>query len=125
VREVGGFREAGAGEQGAGGLNSEIIQVLNDRFGTELNDADALLFEQIKAQAAADDRIVQTALANPLDKFELGIRKLIEDLMLVRMAGNDKIVSRYMSDPAFQAAAYPILAREIFEAVRGEGAGRG
>jgi len=102
---------------------SEIIQVLNERFSTEFTDADALLFEQIKLQAKADDRIVQTALANPLDKFELGVRKLIEDLMLVRMAGNDKIVSRYMSDPDFQATAYPILAREIFEAVRREGRG--
>lgn len=62
--------------------------------------------------------MVQTALANPLDKFELGIRKLIEGLMIERMAENDKIVTRYMADPAFQGAAFPILAREIFESVR-------
>lgn len=97
---------------------SEIIRVLNDRFGTEFSEADALLFEQIKADARVDERVVQTALANPLDKFELGIRKLIEELMISRLAGNDRIVSRYMSDPQFQAAAFPILAREIFESVR-------
>ena len=59
-----------------------------------------------------------TALANPLDKFELGIRKLIEDLMIVRMGENDTIVTRYMADQEFQGSVFPILAREIFEAVR-------
>jgi type I restriction enzyme R subunit len=57
-------------------------------------------------------------MANPLDKFVLGIRKLIEDLMIERMAENDKIVTRYMADQEFQGAAFPILAREIFEAIR-------
>jgi hypothetical protein len=60
------------------------------------------------------------ALANPLDKFELGIRKLIEDFMMDRMGENDKIVTRYMADRDFQASAFPILAREIFDAVRYE-----
>ena len=37
---------------------------------------------------------MQTTLANPLDKFELDIRKLIEELMIERMAENDEIVTR-------------------------------
>ena len=62
--------------------------------------------------------MIQTALANPIDKFELGIRKLIERLMIERMAENDQIVTRYMADADFQSSAFPILAREIFDAVR-------
>jgi len=34
------------------------------------------------------------------------------------MADNDTIVTRYMDDTEFQNIAFPILAREIFEAVR-------
>jgi type I restriction enzyme R subunit len=97
---------------------SEIIQVLNERFGTQFTEEDRLFFQQIKEKATKSDQIIQTALANPLDKFELGIRKLIEDFMIERMGENDKIVTRYMADREFQAAAYPILAREIFESVR-------
>ena len=59
-------------------------------------------------------------MANPFDKFQLGIRKLIEDLMIERMAENDKIVTRYMDDGEFPGTAFPILAREIFEAIRAE-----
>ena len=98
---------------------SEIISVLNERFGTEFSEEDRLFFQQIKERATKDEQIIQTALANPLDKFQLGIRKLIEDLLIQRMADNDKIVTRYMDDPDFQNTAFPILAREIFDAVRG------
>jgi type I restriction enzyme R subunit len=97
---------------------SEIIAVLNERFGTEFSEEDRLFFQQIKEKAAMDEQIIQTALANPLDKFQLGIRKLIEDLFIQRMADNDKIVTRYMDDRDFQNLAFPILAREIFEAIR-------
>ena len=37
--------------------------------------------------------------------------------MIERMAENDKIVTRYMDDPDFQSSAFPILAREIFDAI--------
>jgi type I restriction enzyme R subunit len=97
---------------------SEIIDVLNERFGTQFNEEDRLFFQQIKERACKSEQVVRTALANPLDKFELGIRKLIEDLMIERMGENDKLVTRYMSDQEFQGSALPILAREIFDAVR-------
>lgn len=97
---------------------SEIIDVLNERFGTQFTEEDRLFFQQIKEKACNSEQIVQTALANPLDKFVLGIRKVIEDLMIERMAENDEIVTRYMADKEFQASAFPILAREIFDTVR-------
>jgi len=102
---------------------SEIIQVLNERFGTQFTEEDRLFFQQIKEKAINNDQVIQTALANPLDKFELGIRKLIEDFMIERMGENDKLVTRYMADRDFQASAYPILAREIFDAVRAQSEG--
>lgn len=99
---------------------SEIIQVLNERFGTAFTEEDRLFFEQIKARAVSNAQVIQTARANPLDKFQLGVRKLVEDLMIQRMGENDKIVTRYMDDGEFQRTAFPILAREIFEAIHAE-----
>jgi type I restriction enzyme, R subunit len=107
------------------GMNVDIVTgrpiseaALPERFGTHFNEEDRLFFQQIKERACNSERVIPTALANPLDKFELGIRKLIEDLMIERMGENDKIVTRYMADPQFQASAFPILAREIFDVVR-------
>lgn len=99
---------------------SEIIQILNERFGTTFTDEDRLFFDQIKARATSNKQIIQTAMANPLDKFQLGVRKLIEDLMIQRMTENDKIVTRYMDDAEFQRTAFPILAKEIFEVVHAQ-----
>ena len=104
---------------------SEIITVLNDRFGTEFTEEDRFFFEQIKERAIRNEQVIKTARANPqLEKFQLGIRKLIEEMMIQRMGENDKIVTRYMDDPEFQNSAFPILAKEIFDAIeKGEFAG--
>lgn len=99
---------------------SAIIEVLNERFGTTFTDEDRFFFEQIKEKAVRDEKVVQTARANPLDKFQLGIRKLIEDLMIQRMADNDKIVTRYMTDLDFQNSAFPILSKDIFDAIHSD-----
>ena len=97
---------------------SSIIDVLNERFGTEFTEEDRLFFEQIKEKACSDERVVQTAQANPLDKFELGIRALIESFMIQRMSENDQIVSRYMDDQQFQNTVFPLLAKDIFETIK-------
>jgi type I restriction enzyme R subunit len=96
---------------------SEIIEVLNDRFGTNFTEEDRLFFEQIKEKAVKNQQVIDTALSNPLDKFQLGVKRLVEDLMVQRLADNDEIVTRYMDDEGFQSAAFPILTREIFAAV--------
>jgi len=110
--------EVGTGKaKDEGAPLSEIISVLNERFGTSFTDEDRLFFQQIKEKAVHNEQVIQTALANPLDKFALGIRKLIDDFMIERMEQNDEIVTRYMADREFQGAAFPILAREIFDAI--------
>ena len=97
----------------------QIIERLNDRFGTEFTDADRLFFEQIKESAVQNEGIRQTALANPLDKFKLGVRGQIQQLMYQRMGDNDALVSRYMNEPEFQSIVFEGLIQEIFKAVGG------
>lgn len=97
---------------------SKIIQTLNERFGKIFSEEDRLLFKQIKMRALDNVQIVQTAKANPLSKVQLGVRKLVEYLMIQRLGENDKVVTRHMGGGEFQRAAPPILAREIFEAIR-------
>ena len=96
---------------------SEIIDVLNERFGTDFTEEDRLFFEQIKEKATNSPQVIQLRQANPFDKFQLGLRKMLEDLMIQRMNENDKIVTRYMDDKAFEAAAFGVLSRVIYEAI--------
>ncbi|MDI3503783.1 MAG: type restriction enzyme subunit [Candidatus Cloacimonadota bacterium] len=94
---------------------SDIIETLNERFGTDFSEADRLFFEQIKETAMLDEGVLKTAAANPLDKFELGIEQIIKDLMIKRLKENDKMVSRYMDDEKFQKVIFGIMAKEIYK----------
>lgn len=100
---------------------SEIIKVLNDRFGTEFTEEDRLFFEQIQEKAKNTGKIVKLRQANPFDKFQLGLRQMIEDLMIQRMSDNDEIVTRYMDDKEFGDAAFGALSKSIYEAIPKEG----
>jgi len=57
------------------------------------------------------------AKANPFDKFQLGLRQLIEELMVQSMADNDKIVTRYMDDKEFGSAAFAVLSKAIYDSI--------
>ena len=96
---------------------SEIIERLNGRFGTEFTDEDRLFFEQVRERALRDEDVRKIAVANPFDKFSLGIRERLGQLMVERMGENDALVTRYLNDLEFQEVAFTVLAREIFQAV--------
>jgi type I restriction enzyme R subunit len=99
---------------------SEIIDVLNEKFGTQFTKADQLLFDQFVAQAKQDDGIVEQALANRLDNFELAMKPKVEGLMIDRMESNQDIVNRYLNDPEFQAAAFKSVVERIYREIRRE-----
>ena len=73
----------------------------------------------MKAQAVQDEQVRETARANSLDKFSLGVGDQLSKLMIARMSENDALVKRYLEEPEFQNVAFEVLAREIFAAVRG------
>lgn len=100
---------------------SEIIQVLNERFGTDFTEEDRFFFEQIREKAIANDQIVNLRKANPFDKFQLGLRDLLEDLMVQRMNDNDKIVTRYMDDKEFGDVAFTVLSKAIYDSIPADG----
>jgi len=99
---------------------SEIIKVLNGRFGTNLTEEDRFFFEQIREKAAAHEQVVKLRRANPFDKFQLGLKQLLEDLMVQRMAENGEIVSRYMDDKEFGDAAFTVLSKAIYDSIPGD-----
>ncbi len=96
---------------------SEIIERLNDRFGTDFTDSDRLFLQQIQHDAINQEDIRRIALANPFDKFSLSIRPQLEGLLIKRMAENDSLVSRTFNDPEFQEIVYSGLLQAIFDSV--------
>jgi type I restriction enzyme R subunit len=116
----------GPTDVGTGGIKDEevalstLVDKLNERFGTDFVEADQLFFDQIRVSAESDERIVEAAKANTLANFSAYLDRVMDELFIDRMEGNEEIFSRVMTDKEFRAAAHDHLAREIFTRVRGE-----
>ena len=99
---------------------SSLVDRLNERFGTDFTEADQLFFDQVSSSAIHNERIVEAAKANSLANFATFFGKVLDDLFIQRMEGNDEIFARVMSDKQFRSAAHDHLAKEVFEQIRGK-----
>lgn len=100
---------------------STLVDKLNTRFGTDFNEADQLFFDQIRASAEENERIIEAARANTLGNFSSFLDRVLDELSIDRMDGNEEIFTRVMSDKAFRAVAQDYLAAQIFQRVHGRG----
>ena len=100
---------------------SKLIDILNDRFGTEFKPGDQLFFESIREDALADSTIRQAARANTLENFGYVFNKSLEDFFIDRMDQNEEITARFMNEDAFRKAVSKHLMKEVYEKVREEG----
>ncbi len=114
----------GPTDVGTGGVKDEavalssLIDRLNERFGTDFTEADQLFFDQIRASAEIDENIAEAARANNYANFSAYFDRMLDELFIARMEGNEEIFSRVMTDTAFRSAAQEHLAQEIFRRVR-------
>jgi len=97
---------------------SQLIDVVNERFGTDFNQADQLFFDQIVEAAMNDDGVRQAAAVNPGDKFELVFKNLLDTLFVERMDQNEEIFVRFMNDPTFQKIVTSWMASEAYRKLR-------
>ncbi|WP_232782236.1 type I restriction endonuclease subunit R [Xanthomonas citri] len=97
---------------------SSLVEKLNVRFGTDFNEADQLFFDQIRVSAEASEQIKEAAKANNLRDFTAYLGRVLDELFIERMDGNEEIFSRIMTDREFRSAASEHLAFEIFEKSR-------
>ncbi|MCL1980391.1 MAG: helicase, partial [Proteobacteria bacterium] len=86
--------------------------------GSAFTEADQLFFDQVRATAERDEKIVEAAKANSAANFAAYFSRVLDDLFIQRMEGNDEIFNRVMSDKPFRAAAQDHLAREVYERIR-------
>jgi type I restriction enzyme R subunit len=117
----------GPTDVGTGGIKDEavalssLIDLLNERFGTDFTEADQLFFDQIRASAENNENIAEAARANNFANFASYFDRMLDELFIARMEGNEEIFSRVMTDAEFRSAAQDHLAREIFRRVREKG----
>lgn len=99
---------------------SKLIDLLNDRFGTEFKPGDQLFFDSIKEDAVADSKLRQHALANTMDNFSFVFEKALENLFIDRMEQNEEITSKFMNEDKFRNIVSKYLLKEVYEKIQSD-----
>ncbi|MBE9128864.1 MULTISPECIES: type I restriction endonuclease subunit R [unclassified Coleofasciculus] len=94
---------------------SQLIDSLNERFGTDFTLADQLFFEQITESAIANDNLKQAALVNTKENFAPVLDQQLENLFLERIEGNEQIFTEVMNNQEFKQVVFEKLLESIYE----------
>jgi len=97
---------------------SKLIDVLNERFGTQFKPADELFFDQVREEAAADEGLQEAARANTMDNFRFVFERALEGLFIDRMEQNEDLFTRFMDNPDFRATVSRVLLERVYRQIR-------
>ncbi len=96
---------------------SEIIGILNQRFGTDFTEADRYFFSQIEEALVQDERLTQQARSNSIDNFRYGFDEAFLTKLIERMEANQEIFGRIMDDEAFGALVREWMLRKVYDRI--------
>ena len=92
--------------EGIGGVSdetyirlSELIEAINERFGLNLTEADALFFEQVGQDMLTDDTLAAQAKAATKDNFKIAFEDAFIGAVLGRKDRNDDILALILDKP--------------------------
>jgi type I restriction enzyme R subunit len=89
--------------------------VLNDKFGTDFNDADKLFFDQIEEALYLDEDLKKRALNNPLDNFKYAFEEVFINKLIERMGDNQEIFDKIMENTEFRNEVKDLLTKKIYQ----------
>ena len=113
--EIDGLTEAGikrAKDEKA--ALSEIINVLNERFGTEFEEADRLFFEQIEAELIEDKTLQTQAKVNKIDTFKYAFEEMFIDKLIERMDQNQEIFEKILENQSFGNLVKELMMKKVY-----------
>lgn len=98
---------------------SEIIEVLNDKLGTEFTSADQLFFDQIEEEMVQDERLAKQAQSNTKENFKYGFEDKFMDVVIERMGQNQELFAKLMDDDRMAGIVKGMLLDRVFERLGG------
>ncbi len=96
---------------------SEIIDILNDRFGTEFTEADRYFFEQIEEELVQDEILSRQAHSNSIDNFKYGFEEAFMTKLIDRMDANQEIFGRIMDDEEFGTLVRDWMLKKVYSRI--------
>jgi type I restriction enzyme, R subunit len=99
---------------------SEIVSVLNDRFGTDFTKADQLWFDQIIEDMTEDEELGDQARNNPIENFKLEFDPKVMEAVIARIERNENIASKFLNDEDLRTVAMRLMMQEVYRRLQTE-----
>ena len=114
-----GIKDAGSGKVEEEKVHlSEIIEVLNERFGTEFKEADRIFFHQIEEEMAANTKLQEQAQSNTIENFKYGFEDAFLASLISRMNQNQEIFTKIMDDEEFSKVVKTLMLEKVYTRLR-------
>jgi len=94
---------------------SEIVKILNDRFGTDFTEADKLFFDQIEEELVSNEKLEAQARTNTIENFKFGFEDVFIAKLIDRMDQNQDIFNKIMDDKAFSSVVKDYLIKKVYK----------
>lgn len=94
---------------------SNIISILNERFGTDFTDADRLYFEQIEQALFENEELKLRAQSNPLENFKYAFDEVFVQTLIDRMDSNEDLFEKIMENSDFKRVVEDWLTKKVYE----------
>ncbi|MDY6931182.1 MAG: type I restriction endonuclease [Halobacteriota archaeon] len=119
--EVFGPTDVGTGVRNEDKIElSTLIEIVNDRFGTDFKPADQLFIDSIREDAVADNSLRQFAKVNTIENFGYVFIKALEGLFIDRLDQNEEITAKFMNEKDFREVVTQHLLKQVYEQIREE-----
>lgn len=93
---------------------SAIIKRLNDKFGTDFTDADALFLQQVEEDLVTDEKLAEQARRNTRENFRYGFEDVFLDKLIGRMEANEEMFTKLMDDEQFARTVKEFLLKKVY-----------
>jgi type I restriction enzyme R subunit len=94
---------------------SNIISLLNEKYGFDFTDQDRLYFEQIEQALYEDDGLRIRAKNNPIENFKYAFDEVFIQTLIDRMDANHEIFDKIMVDSEFKQDVTDWLTKKVYE----------
>jgi type I restriction enzyme R subunit len=115
----------GPGEVGTGRAKedkktplSAIIEIINERFGTNWVEGDKPFLEQIVGDMVQDDKLVEQARVNSKEQFRQVFTYQVMTAFVNRQDRNEKIINEFMSNQEVREMVIDALLDEVYGRVQ-------
>ncbi|URN10023.1 DEAD/DEAH box helicase family protein [Actinomadura madurae] len=97
---------------------ADLIDRINDEYGTGLSTADKIIAGQFAVAVAEDPQLAAVALNNPREVFEREVEKDADRIMIDRAASNDALLVRYFEDERVNRLFKQVAKRQAYDMIR-------